>query len=71
MQIKLFESHNIRLVEDEANKWLRMNPNIEVLKIEPAFPVRVYPPNSKAWGEPYEHRFVLTIWYREEPKKPA
>jgi hypothetical protein len=68
MQIKLFEGHRVEMVEDAANDWLDAHPTIEVLKIEPTFPVLVYPPDVGA-THPYEHKFVLTIWYREQPKR--
>jgi hypothetical protein len=53
--------------------WKRLpskaHPTIEVLKIEPTFPVLVFPPHVGA-THPYEQKFVLTIWYREQPEKP-
>ncbi len=69
MQIKVFEGHRVELVEEAANHWLKAHPTIEVLKIEPTFPVLVFPPHVGA-THPYEHKFVLTIWYREQPEKP-
>ena len=66
MQIKVFEGHRVELVEEAANHWLKAHPTIEVLKIEPTFPVLLFPPDVGA-THPYEHKFVLTIWYREQP----
>jgi hypothetical protein len=39
MQIKVFEGHRVELVEEAVNHWLKAHPTIEVLKIEPTFPV--------------------------------
>jgi hypothetical protein len=69
MQIKVFEGHRVELVEEAANHWLEAHPTIEVLKIDPTFPVLVFPPDVGAM-HPYEHKFVLTIWYREQPEQP-
>jgi hypothetical protein len=48
-------------IEDEINKWLRLNPNIDVVEIK----------QSASGGSFASSKLVVSVWYRDSEAEPG